>query len=210
MQNFLSTRWKTWVGLTGCKPSRKLIVLDYVPQKCYAQNCRIREAKYGNFLCREESDRNTKLHVIPMKEMSNGSRTKEGISKRRNERIRYNNWSREGKAETFGKKREEFQSFNSDCSYLYCLSILHYKRIFIAVGFVAELDSLWSKKVTLRIAKIIIGNTEIEPHRIRDFYILMQVSILLLVVDTLRAIIINKLFVKLYFLFLSKSFLHDA
>jgi len=115
-----------------------------------------------------------------------------------------------GKAETFGMKREEFQSFNSDCSYLYCRPILHYKRIFIAVGFVAELDPLWSKKVTPRIGKIIIGNTEIEPHRIRDFYILMQVSILLLVVDTLREIIINKLFVELCFLFLSKSFPHDA
>jgi len=40
------------------------------------------------------------------------------------------------------------------------------------------------------------GSIEIKPHCIRDFHILMQVSILLIIVDTLRAIIINKLSLK--------------
>jgi hypothetical protein len=53
----------------------------------------------------------------------------------------------------FGIKREEFQSFNIMNAYLNCGPILHCKRILIAVGFVAERDPLWSKKVTLRVGQ---------------------------------------------------------
>jgi hypothetical protein len=55
--------------------------------------------------------------------------------------------------------------------------------------------------------KIISGNIEIEPDRLRDFHILMEVSILLPIVGTLRAIIINKPFVELCFFFYRKVFL---
>lgn len=79
-------------------------MLDYIPQgKYYAPDCRFHEAKYGNLVLKEESERNTKLHVTPMKDTSNGSANQESISKRRNERIRYNNLSREEKHKYMGK-----------------------------------------------------------------------------------------------------------
>jgi hypothetical protein len=54
----------------------------------------------------------------------------------------------------FGVKREEFQYFNIVIVlYLYCWPILHRKGIFIAVGFVAGRDTLWSKKMTLRMGQ---------------------------------------------------------
>jgi hypothetical protein len=53
----------------------------------------------------------------------------------------------------FGIKREEFQSLYIMNTYLYCGPILHCKRIFIAVGFPAERDTLWSKEMTLRVGQ---------------------------------------------------------
>jgi hypothetical protein len=46
--------------------------------------------------------------------------------------------------------------------------------------------------------KILSGNICIEPLRLHEFHIPLQVSILLLLVDTLSAIIINKLFIELF------------